>query len=448
MFWRSKPLSLLAVSISILFLGFSVIKQARWREYRVLAHDMYVYYNYLPAAVIYSDFNLGFVGQVPSHQKAEIWCMPSDNGNCVPKMTMGMSFMYAPFFAGAHVLAHIFGYNTSGYSSIYHLALALAALVYALLSLVLLRTFLLKFYSDIGTTLSLFALFLGTNLYFYIVDEGAMTHAYLLLLSILLLHAVHNWYQKPTLLWALGIGALLGLMALIRPTQIVFVFVWLLYGFSCFRQRIILFLVNYKHVLLAIVAFFTVWFPQLLYWKIQSGSWLYYSYSDESFFWGDPKVLELLFSFRKGWLVYSPLMGLSIIGVYFLWKSRNPLRWPLLLILPLLVYVAASWWCWWYGGSFGQRSMIDLYALLALPMAALFDEIRKIKFARISLNFILAFFIYLNFYQTEQYRKTIIHYDGMTREAYWSVFLSLNYPENHETLYQRPDYDAAKKGLR
>lgn len=448
MFWRAKPLSFLAICISILFLSFSVTKQARWLEYRVLAHDMYVYYNYLPAAFIYSDFNLGFVGQVPPHQKAEIWCMPNSDGNCVPKMTMGMSFMYAPFFAGAHLLAHLFGFNASGYSSIYHLALALAALFYALLSLILLRAFLLKFYSDIATASSLLAIFLGTNLYFYIVDEGAMTHGYLFFLSILMLHAVHRWHQKPSNELAIGIGALLGLMTLIRPTQIVFVFLWLLFDIQSIRQQTILFVRNYQHVILSVLAFLLVWFPQLLFWKTQSGSWLYYSYSDEGFFWGDPKVLDFLFSYRKGWLVYSPLMAFSIAGIYFLWKSKNPTRWPLLFILPLFIYIAASWWCWWYGGSFGQRTMIDTYALLALPLTAFVHEIRKMKLLPNTFYILLAFFIYLNFFQTEQYRKTIIHYDSMTREAYWRVFLHQHFPENHETLYKQPDYDGAKKGLR
>jgi hypothetical protein len=448
MYWRSKPLSFFAVCIGILFLSFSVAKQARWNDYRVLAHDMYVYYNYLPATFIYADLNLGFIGQVPPHQKAEIWCMPNDNGNCVPKMTMGMSFMYAPFFAGAHILAHVLGFNTSGYSSIYHLALALAALFYAALSLVLLRSFLLKFYSDIATASSLFALFLGSNLYFYIVDEGAMTHAYLFFLSILMLHSVHNWHQKPSIKSALSIGALLGLMALIRPTQIVFVLLWLLYDIRSIRLQFFTFIHNYKHTIVALFSFLSIWIPQLLFWKMQSGSWLYYSYSDEGFFWGNPKVIDFLFSYRKGWLLYSPIMALSILGVYFLWKAKNPVIWPLMAIFPMFLYIAASWWCWWYGGSFGQRTMIDLYALLALPLTAFTDKIRNTKILAFVFHFVLAFLIYLNFFQTEQYRKTIIHYDSMTREAYWNVFLHQHFPENQDALYKHPDYDAAKKGLR
>ena len=56
--------------------------------------------------------------------------------------------------------------------------------------------------------------------------------------------------------------------------------------------------------------------PQMVYWKLHTGNLLFYTYGEEKFFWNDPKVLEGLFSFRKGWLVYSPLMLLSLTGIF------------------------------------------------------------------------------------------------------------------------------------
>ena len=57
-------------------------------------------------------------------------------------------------------------------------------------------------------------------------------------------------------------------------------------------------------------------------------------------------------------------------------------------------------------------------------------------------------FVSFNLFQTFQYRKTLIHWDSMTKAAYWAVFLKTNFPENYGELIETPDYEEAKKGQR
>jgi len=101
----------------------------------------------------------------------------------------------------------------------------------------------------------------------------------------------------------------------------------------------------------------------------------------------------------------------------------------------------------WYGGCFGIRLIIETFAILAIPLAMCIDYIFKQKrWVQISASVIIFFFISLNLFQTLQYRRTVIHWDSMTKEAYWTVFGTLTIPDNYQELIQVPDYDSALQG--
>ena len=68
-----------------------------WDRKTIIDQDIIFYYGYLPATFIYHDWSFrfpdrpGFTGKV--------WSLPLPNGNRVQKMSMGLAYMYAPFFA-------------------------------------------------------------------------------------------------------------------------------------------------------------------------------------------------------------------------------------------------------------------------------------------------------------------------------------------------------------
>lgn len=41
----------------------------------------------------------------------------------------------------------------------------------------------------------------------------------------------------------------------------------------------------------------------------------------------------------------------------------------MLVLVTLVWYTYAAWWCWWLGGAFGHRGFVEYYALLAIPLA-------------------------------------------------------------------------------
>ena len=215
------------------------------------------------------------------------------------------------------------------------------------------------------------------------------------------------------------------------------------------KVRFQLFLKYWKLIVLMIAAFILVWIPQMLYWKMQTGQYFYYSYpDDQGFFFGNPQIIGTLFSWRKGWLLYTPVMIFALIGIWFLWKNYRGFFLPVTIFTVVAVYVTSSWWDWWYGGSFGLRAYIDFYGIFAIPMAAFLSWIlRQRKFVRILLLFIFMLVALQSTFHHVQYHYRAIHWMAMTKEAYLDSFWRIRPSEKFNELIREPDYQLARKGI-
>lgn len=142
-------------------------------------------------------------------------------------------------------------------------------------------------------------------------------------------------------------------------------------------------------------------------------------------------------------------MSFALVGIFFLRKRLRVFFLPVSLFVVLNIYILFSWWCWWYGGGFGMRAMIDSYALLAIPLAAFVNYILKAKKA-VRITFIILLFLLAGFnqFQVQQYRYGAIHWDAMSKKAYWASFGRLYPVSNLNKLLVHPDYDKAQKGIR
>jgi hypothetical protein len=414
----------------------------------IIDQDIIFYYGYLPATFIYHDWSFtfpdkpGFTGKV--------WSLPSPNGKRVQKMSMGLAYLYAPFFAIAHFYTLVTGGVANGYSPNYQEALVWTGLFYFILGLFLLHLILPRYFTDKVTALVLLIIGVGTNLFNYATWDGAMSHVYSFFLFALTLWLFIRWIDDPRFWRTLFLGICAGLIVLIRPTNLIFVlFLALLFLFQKkSRTEKWQFLLNLKGKwILLIGGFFLTWIPQLIYWKMNTGHWMYYSYQGEPFYFTHPQILNGLFSYRKGWLIYTPLMSLALIGIFTLRDELKAFLWPTLITIVLAVYVTFSWWCWWYGGSFGARSMIEFYVMLSIPLAAFLKWIfqRHIVIKGITCA-LLVFFIYLNLFQTKQYRSTLLHWDSMSKNAYWAIWGTTDWPPNYQEILIPTHAEKARKG--
>jgi hypothetical protein len=91
--------------------------------------------------------------------------------------------------------------------------------------------------------------------------------------------------------------------------------------------------------------------------------------------------------------------------------------------------------------------MVEMYAVLAIPLAACIEWglaqnlLKKVVFIGLFAGCVL-----LNCFQTVQMRLGILHWDAMTKAAYWHIFLQISRPEDLDQLLQAPDLERAYKG--
>jgi hypothetical protein len=434
-------------------LASTVFYFSKWEDRMVLRSDMYEYYAYLPAALIYQDLEFDFIYTTPGDEKREIPLFTAPNGGLVLKMTMGVALMEAPFFLLGHWTAKSMDVTANGYSWVYHFFMAISALFYAIWAIFLQRKLLLRYFTEGAVSLSLLAIFLGTNVFYYTTSEGAMSHVYSFFLITVFVSQSIRWIEEWKWHQALLTGLSLGLIVLIRPVNGIVVLIPLLYGVRFFAELMVRLSDIFSHyaqfALLLFTAFIAI-LSQLVYWHEITGEWVYYSYSNQGFFFNDPRIVEGLFGFRKGWLIYTPLGIFSLLGMFFFGFTKGASKFKRAVPVYFLaqIYIIYSWWCWWYGGGFSSRPMVEAMAILSLPMAAIFSFLLEKKYRSIGTTIAVFLLIGLNQFQSFQYREGIIHYDGMNKELYKRVWGRTTYPENYIDYLSYPDYDKALIGDR
>jgi hypothetical protein len=416
---------------------------------RVIEYDVHGYYGFLPALFIYDDIRLEKSDYRVDDDYYLFWPNVTPEGHRLIKYPVGLAMMYAPFFFAAHALAPAIGAEASGFSPPYKIALLLSALIYLWLGLLLLRRVLRAAgFADAAIAGTLLVVGIGTNLLCYSSQSATMPHVFGFFLVAALMHATLRWYDVPSLRRSLVLGLIIGLLTLVRPTNAVFVLFTGLYGiwsWRQFRERLNFLRAQLPQIALIVLVAALVWLPQFLYWHAVTGRFILYSYQEEGFFFTSPMIAEGLWGFRKGWLVYTPLMLFALAGLPLLRKDLRTFLLPVLLILLLHVHITFSWWCWWYGGTFGQRSMVEAYAMLAIPLAA---TIRYVLQGHVLLRWAAALLvvggIWLNIFQTYQFEAGSLHHDAMTRRLYFKQFGRMEQVEGFHDMLDHPDYEKAR----
>jgi len=446
-----KPKLIIVLTIiSVTWVNFNI---TFWHTKHVIDHDVAFYYSYLPATFYYNDLSQNFLKDTVNGRIEGKYFGPplAPNGNYVFKSTMGMSLTYFPFFVAAHYYAKIFDYKVNGYSEPYHFAIQFSSLFYFIFGLIFLIRILRLYFSDTVVTLTLLFITFGTNAFYYLTVGAGMSHAVNFgFISCFIYYSI-LWAKEPTFKNSLVIGLSGGLLTLIRPINILIFLFFFLYNVKSlndFTQKFKLLFENKIKIFLIAVLGILIFIPQLIYWKHQTGSYFFHSYVGEKFFFANPHVFYGLFSFRKGWLLYTPIMMFSIIGLYYLYKQKKELFYPVLIFFLIYIYVTFSWWCWWYGGSYGQRPLIDIYPLLTIPFACFLVQLQNsILLKKRIVYSAMTLLLLLNIFQSMQAKWNTIHFDSMCKEAYFDAFLRLTKNPEREQYLKHPDIDKAKAGL-
>ncbi len=394
----------------------------------IIASDGKGYYAYLPAVFIYQDLNFEyfFNGKLLLNNDYTSSFLYFIDGHDVIKYPSGVAVMILPFFILAALLSYVFGLPIDGYSFWFQICTSLSAITYTTFGLFWLYKFLQANKIETQTNIiTLLGIVFGTNLLIYTVWDPSMTHAYSFSMISLFCYKVHKTTRKfkgQDLLYA---SLALGLIALIRPVNVLILLIIpaLLPDYKILRSQLLTLIKSPKYIIGGIIICCTIISIQPILWFLQNGHWYVWTYLGESFNFSKPEIIKILFSFRKGWFIYTPLMLLIIPGILLMFTDRlYNISISIFVFISFATFVLSSWWCWYYGGSFGQRSFIDFYAILALPLAYCIQFSKQYRF-KIVVFFFVGICIFINLIQSYQYKNNIIHYDSMTRAGYWKVFL-------------------------
>lgn len=422
-------LSMLAVLATTLVLSWTRIEYSElrgWTPMKVTTWDALAYYAYLPGTFIHDDIeHLPWVERIDSVYDMVgtgglYQLIPLENGNRVNKCLYGVAFMELPAFLVAHAVAGATGFPQDGFSSPYQWAMGLNPLLFAMIGLLALRSVLLRWYHDHVVAFVLITSTLASNAIQYISVDGAQTHGYLFALYAFILWATVKWHEKPGIGYAALIGGIISLATFTRPTELIMLLIPLLWNTSTkegARQKWALVRIHRKHILWILVTGVLIAAPQLIYWKLVTGSWIYELGSKWDFLNPHWRVLV---GWEKGWFIYTPITVFFVIGLFFM--NDMPWRKSMLTFTLLNIWIIIAWHDWRYGGSYSARALVQSYPVWALAFAALAEQIIATRW-RWPFVAACTYLLVVNLWQIRQYNNGVIKYDGMTREEYQRVYL-------------------------
>ncbi len=384
------------------------------------------YYAYLPAIFIYQTIDFEqFVTNSPARD--EKYHQPhyffQKNGVLVNKYTCGIALLQTPLFLTALGISSLTGLDTNGYSVLFQYSVALSGLVFLFLGLHFLQKLLQSYNlpNQVVTVVAIVVVF-ATNLFFYAFIQPSFSHVYSFFAVTLFAFSARRYFTGGQSNMLLLAAFALGLVVLIRPVNFLVVLAvpFLAGGPHAFlgtkTQR------NGVYIILAAAGIFLATLgPQLIILTLQTGSPFQWLYPGEGFYLNHPRIIHFLFSYKKGWFVYTPFMLLLIPGLIVLVRRSKFEFLAFLCFLLCVIYLFSSWWNWFYGDGFGMRPMVDFYGLFLIPIGMFIHRATKSRLIIISGFIILA--TGLNLIQSYQYSTGILHADSMSRHAYWYTFL-------------------------
>lgn len=408
-----------------------------------IAWDGFGYFLYLPLLFIHNDLGMTdpaivqgmFATYAPSDTFYQAHLAPT--GYWVIRYTPGLALLHMPGFLVAHALAAPLGYAADGLSLPYQVAVLITSLCCLWVGLFALLRFLRTLVTGLTPMVVVTLLLYGTNLFDQAIEHPLMTHLYTFALMAALLWSTHRLHAAPDARKALLAGTIMGLLVLVRPTNAIALLIPLTWPLqqhgplskwgpiiSAHRGALICFVTATAIPVLLL----------LLYWRLYAGTWLYNSYQNpgEGIDLLHPHLYSFLFSYRKGWLLYTPIVAIGLIGLAVsIPHAQRRLRWPIWAYLGTFLYVVSTWTVWYYPGGFGQRAAVDVLPVVGIGMAVVFQWAGSarpwIRASMVGTAVLLVAFMHFQLWQQRQHFRPP---DRMTKAYYWATF-----------LHTRPDTD-------
>lgn len=434
----SKP-SIVIVWLLIVLLG---VMKFSIPQKNILSYDYFGLYLYLPATFIYHDPAISDISWLEKinetyHNTPMFYQLQKTGDYNLIRFFSGMAMLLSPFFFLGHLIAKAGSFPADGFSYPYQFAMAVAAFFYVSIGLLYARKILLHFFNEKTAVFTLLALYLGTNLFFWTTFDAGAPHTILFTLYTILIWYTIRWHENPQLKSAIIIGLILGLIIVSRPSEIIAVFIplfWNISGKESFLNKTRLIWDNKIHFVLLIVSVIMMGVPQMFYYYHYTRNIFITTYTDpqSTLDFSNPRFAWVLFSFRKGWFVYAPLMVFSIAGLWWMVIKQKMLSLPVLTFLFLNLVIIASFTSLI---SYGYRAFLQSYAILMIPFGFFIQFVLERKvWVKILGLILIAFFVFYSVIQYFQIINGTINSSRMTKEYFKAIFLKTHIPDGANDL--------------
>lgn len=353
----------------------------------IIRGDGWGYFGHLHSIFIDGDLDYEneFARANPKFQECITAQGPSPTGRIANHFALGPAVLWLPAYYLVHLLMLLLkglGVVTAadGFGKPYYYAVGLSTAVYSFVGLLLSLRIASRFTSFNSARAATVLIWFASSLPAYMYFHPSMSHgcsfftvALLYYLWVRLL-GKDNWWK-----WLL-LGGALGLAVMTRYQNIVHAFP-LLYEFilnpdaRTWKPQV----PNLRRLLTApwaFLGFLVVFFPQMLVWKGIWGSYFTSGYESHFLFgWHAPHLLKVLFSTRHGFVTWTPILGLSLVGLVYMLIRRPLSTLPFFFPALVVIYLISCWYLWWQASSFGGRMFIEIYSIFILGLSWLIHRI-------------------------------------------------------------------------
>lgn len=420
------------IEVIIIFIYIFLINNYIGNAEKTIKTDGIGYYDYLPSIFIHHDF---LRKNNPIQEDSLLYnrIISTDvyvdyKHFKVNKYPGGTALLQLPFFGYTYFTEKLTGDDQDGYQKPFQRNIFYSTIFYLLLSILFLKKILILY--EVKKHVIVFCqltLVLSTSVTHYANVDAGFSHIYSLFAITLFLYFIKSFLlNKKSIHFVLACLSL-GLIFILRqPNILIILFIPFLAGsLGNLKTGIKAIFADKKSLAKGVLLFFGICSIQSILWYLQTNSFFVDSYQGESFNFLEPHFLDILFSYKKGLFIYTPILLISLLSViWFAYKKYYYLLFTWVSFFLILTYVFSSWWSWYYGCSYGLRVYIDFYAVFFLAIALMLDRINLVL--RIVIMTIALTTIPLNIMQTYQYKEYILHWIDMDKEKYWKVFGKTN----------------------
>jgi hypothetical protein len=333
----------------------------RTRSQGLIASDGKAYYAWLRSVALDRDLDFSNDFALIYAPGTEPVAPIRPDGLVANKTSVGVAFTEVPGFMLGHVAAFMLGMPRDGISAPYQFAVTIWLQVVCLGALGLLWLGMIRLGADewiaaIGVASALAA----TNLLQY-VARPAMAHGPGLAVVCVAFYLVVS-RERPARWRVAVVGALLGLAVIIRTSNLLLIPFFI----PLIRPHLGRSIMNWASFLGGATAMLAL---QVSFASAQWGQLTYSSYGNEGFTAGVRGIVGTLFSARHGLFVYHPwyLAMLVLAVLAALRRETRSLGVGAIVYFAGFVVANGTWWSWWFGDGFGNRSFVETIPALLVP---------------------------------------------------------------------------------